>query len=112
MMSATVSMSKVKGKDYFDGYYSSITSTRPVPEGQGRTLSDLPAGVRACRTPARGCYRHARLLKFHVCRDAAVCTVHADGFFSVWKGVCSRNWGRPISWPDPLAIASSAARVR
>jgi hypothetical protein len=61
---------------------------------------------------ARGCYRHARLLKFHVCRDAAVCTVHAGGFFSVWKGVCSRNWGRPISWPDPLAIASSAARVR
>lgn len=50
MRSATVSISKIKSKNYFDGYYSRIISTRPVPGGyaaraphrRGQTKSSLP----------------------------------------------------------------------
>ena len=43
-----------------------------------------------------GCEGRGRLLKFLVCRDAAVYAVSADGFFSVWNSVRGANDWRPV----------------
>jgi hypothetical protein len=55
--------------------------------------------------PGESCEGSGRLLKFVVCRDAAVCAVSAGGCFSVWDGarkadardgVCNTSCWRPV----------------
>src|SRR5439155_5002151 len=62
--------------------------------------------------PRRGCEGDGRLLKFNVCRDAAVCAVSAGGFFSVWDDVRKRRSGDRLIGLTPLELFSSVTAVR